>query len=876
MGGTQGASQNQQQAMMQQIAQALQKAKPEDVVKALIAKGLNAEQAKEIVSAVMQQLSGGGEETQTTSPMAAEGMQVDDGPGDLWNSLVSGVTSAYNTGKKYVNKAVNKVTHTDPINFIPFGSSILPANAKAFTRMAAANIGLGQGVPFVQKKDFTRDQLIAMHNAAANYQNRKDINKKAQMKYSDYGGPKDKPGKYKNVWSGNPVNMLIDPNKVVQTTLGRFSPQFNPNELTLNVTDHYDFGNEGGNNMLSRFLKGFDATIPMTDSRRNVNFQIDEDHDYFDSGYRNGGLYKAKEGVSIVNYLAERKQDFSKEARKKLAEEKGIKDYDFSAEKNLELLRLLQQEEESGTPSTPVRKTVATGKKPAVTPAPSSGRFGSYDARNNAIQYVAPDVPTTVRAAKTTTAAPASPTMTEGQRTSAMLKAADMYTPSWQKKESKPSVPDKAAAKKDAKAKTSLYVDLQQMYGLDPFSKEGIMKARELSGQNPNTRFVCTAAGCSEIAVNAASAFGQNFSRGNAWDLGNQNRVVATNPVYANQIGKGILSDPTSLTAPKNMFVPNSIIALNRKNTHVYAPTDINGMAPTTKLANDSYEYANQTLYPGSRGNEHVGYMLDANTMLHGTGAHDGNPAYYMIDSNMSNGVSLPGNLNYQPVETIMPNRIAQTLANISAKLPETRYARSLMFEEGGDVKKRPYSGTYSAGVYYGDGGAYGGPILQNYMKETSPMYNFGGYFPQGPRFEEGGSYDNPGFRALPPIVQQKILRQRMYGGSYADGGTTMDGTQMGMIDVYKQGGIYIKPSKRGTFTAAAKKHGKSVQGFASQVLANKDNYSSAMVKKANFARNAAKWKHADGGIVVGQTYDASPEMLQKLQAGGYKFEYVD
>ena len=60
---------------------------------------------------------------------------------------------------------------------------------------------------------------------------------------------------------------------------------------------------------------------------------------------------------------------------------------------------------------------------------------------------------------------------------------------------------------------------------------------------------------------------------------------------------------------------------------------------------------------------------------------------------------------------------------------------------------------------------------------------------------------------------------------------------------------IHIKPSKRGTFTAAAKAHGKSVQGFASQVLANKDNYSSAMVKKANFARNASKWNHkACGG----------------------------
>lgn len=59
-----------------------------------------------------------------------------------------------------------------------------------------------------------------------------------------------------------------------------------------------------------------------------------------------------------------------------------------------------------------------------------------------------------------------------------------------------------------------------------------------------------------------------------------------------------------------------------------------------------------------------------------------------------------------------------------------------------------------------------------------------------------------------------------------------------------KEGGIHIAPSKRGTFTAAATKHGMSVQGFASKVLANKENYSPTMVKKANFAKNASKWNH--------------------------------
>lgn len=59
-----------------------------------------------------------------------------------------------------------------------------------------------------------------------------------------------------------------------------------------------------------------------------------------------------------------------------------------------------------------------------------------------------------------------------------------------------------------------------------------------------------------------------------------------------------------------------------------------------------------------------------------------------------------------------------------------------------------------------------------------------------------------------------------------------------------KDSGIYIKPSKRGTFTAAAKKRGMSVQSFASKVLNNPSNYSKAMRKKAQFAKNASKFKH--------------------------------
>lgn len=57
-----------------------------------------------------------------------------------------------------------------------------------------------------------------------------------------------------------------------------------------------------------------------------------------------------------------------------------------------------------------------------------------------------------------------------------------------------------------------------------------------------------------------------------------------------------------------------------------------------------------------------------------------------------------------------------------------------------------------------------------------------------------------------------------------------------------KKKGIYIKPSKRGSFKKAAKKSKMSVQQKAQSVL-NDPNASPAMKKKANFARNAAKWK---------------------------------
>ena len=117
-------------------------------------------------------------------------------------------------------------------------------------------------------------------------------------------------------------------------------------------------------------------------------------------------------------------------------------------------------------------------------------------------------------------------------------------------------------------------------------------------------------------------------------------------------------------------------------------------------------------------------------------------------------------------------------------------------------------------------------------------------------------------FQALIPTSVQKLLNSRDAGGLL-------------LTDYASGGSIHIAPSKKGTFTAAAKKHGKSVQAFASQVLANKENYSPAMVKKANFARVSAGWKHSNGGYLVGREYDVTEEEYRRLIGLGYGIEKI-
>jgi len=87
-------------------------------------------------------------------------------------------------------------------------------------------------------------------------------------------------------------------------------------------------------------------------------------------------------------------------------------------------------------------------------------------------------------------------------------------------------------------------------------------------------------------------------------------------------------------------------------------------------------------------------------------------------------------------------------------------------------------------------------------------------------------------------------------GGVLTDLNTTYIPTEGEDYMEYAKGGIHIKPENKGKFTAWAKSHGMGVQEAASHVMANKEDYSPTIVKRANFAKNAAGWKHYHGGLI--------------------------
>lgn len=96
---------------------------------------------------------------------------------------------------------------------------------------------------------------------------------------------------------------------------------------------------------------------------------------------------------------------------------------------------------------------------------------------------------------------------------------------------------------------------------------------------------------------------------------------------------------------------------------------------------------------------------------------------------------------------------------------------------------------------------------------------------------------------------------------------------------LFKDGGIMIKKENRGKFTESANRANMGVQEYARHILANKEDYSPTLIKRANFARNAAKWNAFGGDLnnnySIGDTIEVSEEQANQLRRSGYEFRVI-
>ena len=239
-----------------------------------------------------------------------------------------------------------------------------------------------------------------------------------------------------------------------------------------------------------------------------------------------------------------------------------------------------------------------------------------------------------------------------------------------------------------------------------------------------------------------------------------------------------------------------------------------------------------------------------------------------------------PNNAGFQALPDYVQNKIMSNMAyggympemGVGGKMPaEIARAR---FAAAGNLDKLDDYGY----AYGGSTDMYGGQMdmdgMYNMMKGGN-MYQQGGQgqgedqVMQAIQMYAQMTQTDPQqiikqLQAMSPEEQQQAIQQ------------IMQAIQQGQSPQMAYGGININPANKGKFTASANRAGMGVQEFASKVLANKEDYSSTQVKRANFARNAAGWKKQMGGMTEGQMLELDDNEIQNLISQGYGIEYLD
>lgn len=164
-----------------------------------------------------------------------------------------------------------------------------------------------------------------------------------------------------------------------------------------------------------------------------------------------------------------------------------------------------------------------------------------------------------------------------------------------------------------------------------------------------------------------------------------------------------------------------------------------------------------------------------------------------------------------------------------------------------------------------------------NYADSTKEFISFNS--PEKAEWFANSPNNTTGYKMGTGVLHSIAPVKKLHGGPLLveNQHVAMGGSLKAMYDqggalnvAYGQGGgIHIKPENKGKFTAWAKSHNMGVQEAASHVMANKEDYSSTIVKRANFAKNAAGWKHAFGGKVNPYRLNIAGQGLKMYGPGG-------
>ena len=146
--------------------------------------------------------------------------------------------------------------------------------------------------------------------------------------------------------------------------------------------------------------------------------------------------------------------------------------------------------------------------------------------------------------------------------------------------------------------------------------------------------------------------------------------------------------------------------------------------------------------------------------------------------------------------------------------------------------------------------------ILSNFAAYGGPLDIWGGYGSGAVGYEL--AKENLGIKEMKALNESK-LTSLPNSFSSPELNTFADG-----------GGIHIKPENRGKFT-------KYCGGKVTSECIAKGKRSSdpAVRKRATFAQNVRKFKHAYGGFLEGMEYDLDESIVKDLISKGYEIEYL-